>query len=165
MPSGSSSNRNPIDNEDRKRKHRESSSVSSGNSNSSSKGHGKKKERTNPPKEEDRARDRWSSEGELLEGVASATDPVLYRNQGNRQPLSDGPSPPHTPSKLERKRPADSFSSLSETQSEKIRTDIKAIRMEKGWLDPNISQYGEGNTQYDLQIEEAEERLRQLQRG
>lgn len=125
-PSRSSFNRKSIDNEDRKRKHSKSSSVSSGNSNSNSnsKGHGKKKERSNPPKE-DRARGResssstersnsqtstrnsdrsnWAAGEELPTNVLEAEDLITHQNQGNRQPLSDSPSPPHTPPRLDLK--------------------------------------------------------------
>ncbi|KAK6615372.1 hypothetical protein H4I95_00524 [Botrytis cinerea] len=127
-PSRSSFNRKSIDNEDRKRKHSKSSSVSSGNSNSNSNskghGHGKKKERSNPPKE-DRARGResssstersnsqtstrnsdrsnWAAGEELPTNVLEAEDLITHQNQGNRQPLSDSPSPPHTPPRLDLK--------------------------------------------------------------
>ncbi|TGO30309.1 hypothetical protein BPAE_0006g00490 [Botrytis paeoniae] len=138
MSSGSPSHRNPIGNEGGKRKHRESSSVSSGNSNNNI--HGKKKERTKPPK--DRARteagpsstkrsdsqdsrkssekSQWSSDGELPDGVTSATDLALHRNRGNRQASNDSSPPPRSPPKLQKEKSLDSFPSLSETQSEKI---------------------------------------------
>ncbi|TGO62956.1 hypothetical protein BCON_0016g00490 [Botryotinia convoluta] len=185
MSSGSPSHRNPIGNKGGKLKHRESSSVSSGNSNSNI--HGKKKECPKPPKEEDRARTRegpsstkrsdsqasrkssersqWSSDGELPEGVTSATDLALHRNRGNRQPVNDSPSPPRSPPRLQREKSLDSFPSLSETQSEKIKSGIKHIRMKRDWLDPNSSADRETKRRYDRQIEESEERLRQLRRG
>ncbi|KAF7928709.1 uncharacterized protein EAE98_005765 [Botrytis deweyae] len=183
MSSRSSSRRNLIGNERGKRKHGESSSVSSGNSND----HGKKKERTKPPKEKDRARakagasstkrsdsqdsrksserSQWSSDGELPEGVTSATDLALYRNRGNRQPSNDSPPPPRSPPKLRREKSLDSFPSLSETQSEKIRSNITQIRMKKGWLDPNISADSATIDEYDRQIRELGRQLRQLRRG
>ncbi|KAF5878502.1 uncharacterized protein Bfra_000668 [Botrytis fragariae] len=181
MSSRSPSRRNPTGNEGGKRKHRESSSVSSGNSNIN----GKKKERAKPPK--DRARteagpsstkrsdsqdsrkssekSQWSSDGELPEGVTSATDLALHRNRGNRQASNDSPPPPRSPPKLQREKSLDSFPSLSETQSEKIESDIKRIRMKRDWLDLNSSADREAKRRYDRQIEESEERLRQLRRG
>ncbi|KAF7949875.1 uncharacterized protein EAE97_003384 [Botrytis byssoidea] len=181
MSSGSPSPRNPIDNEGGKRKHRGSSSVASRNSNSNS----KKRERTQPPKDRARTeggrsstnrsssrdsrksseRSQWSSDGELPENVMSATDLALYRNRENRQPLNDSPPPPHSPPRLQKKKSLDSFPSLSETQSEKIETEIKHIRMKIGWLNPNSSADRQTIAEYDHQIRELGRQLRPLRRG
>ncbi|THV55599.1 hypothetical protein BGAL_0006g00510 [Botrytis galanthina] len=191
MPSGSPSHGNPIGNEGGKRKHRGSSSVASSNGNSNSKSksdiRGKERERTKLPKKEDRARPKagpsstnrstsqdsrissersqWSSDGELPEGVRSATDLALHRNRGNRQPSNDSPSPPHSPPKLQREKSLDSFPSLSETQSEKIESDIKRIQMERDWLNPSSSADKRTIAGLDRQVRELERQLRQSRRG
>ncbi|KAF7913641.1 uncharacterized protein EAF01_000047 [Botrytis porri] len=185
MSSRSPSRRKPPGNEGGKRKHRESSSASSGNNNSNIRG--KKQERAKPPKEEDRARtgarpsstersdsqgsrissekSQWSSDGELPEGVSSATDLAIHRNRGDHQPSYDSPPPPRSPPKLQKEKSLDSFPSLSETQSERIQSNITHIRMKKGWLDPNISANGEAIAEYDRQIGELGRQLTQLRRG
>ncbi|KAF7958639.1 hypothetical protein EAE96_002178 [Botrytis aclada] len=76
-------------------------------------------------------RSQWSSDDELPEGVRSATDLALHRNRGNRQPLNDSPSPPRSPPKLQREKSLDSFPSMSETPSERIKSDIKQLQMKK----------------------------------
>ncbi|TGO18124.1 hypothetical protein BTUL_0012g00690 [Botrytis tulipae] len=183
MSSGSPSRRNPIGNEGGKRKHRESSSVASSNSNT--KINGKKREPTQPPKDRARTeagpsskrrsnsqdsrksseRSQWSSDGELPESVMSATDLALYRNRENRQPSSDSPPPPHSPPRLQKEKSLDSFPSLSETQSEKIESEIKQIRMKKDWLNPNSSADRQTIAGYDHQIRELGRQLRPSRRG
>ncbi|TGO42683.1 hypothetical protein BHYA_0006g00860 [Botrytis hyacinthi] len=187
MSSGSPFRRNPISNEGGKREHRESSSVASSSSHRNSNTRGKKRERTKPPKEEYRAgteagpsstkrstsqdsrrsseRSQWSSDGELPEHVRSATDLALHRNRENRQPSNDSPPPPRSPPQLQREKSLDSFPSLSETQSEKIESEIKHVRMKKDWLDPDSSADRETIARYDRQIRELGRQLRPSRRG
>ncbi|TGO68260.1 hypothetical protein BOTNAR_0027g00160 [Botryotinia narcissicola] len=181
MSSESPSRGNPIGNEGGKRKHRGSSSVASSNSNSN----GKKRERTQPPKDRARTeggrsstnrsssrdsrksseRSQWSSDGELPESVMSATDLALYRNRENRQQSNDSPPPPHSPPRLRKEKSLDSFPSLSETQSGKIESQIKHIRMKIGWLNPNSSADSQTIAEYERQIRELGGQSRPLRRG
>ncbi|KAJ8070265.1 hypothetical protein OCU04_000648 [Sclerotinia nivalis] len=178
MSSGSNRHINVLDKDERKGKISNSGSVRSNN--------GKKTELGAPPKEENRAkskdnppsrkrsdsqvsgkdsvRSQWSSDCELPDGVTSATDLACHRKLASRQSSSNSSPPRRSPPKLQREKSLDSFSSLSETPSEKIESDITHIRMKKGWLDLRIRADREKDTVYDRQIVELKRELRQLRR-